>query len=48
MADLALSCLAALTMINGANFGFQNLFLGSVNRYCAVHSHVPVITIPER
>ncbi len=38
---------AALAMMKENKSGFTRFFVGSVTRYCAVHSHVPVIIVPE-
>ena len=38
---------AALAMMKENKSSFTKFFVGSVTRYCAVHSRVPVIIIPE-
>ncbi|CAL5224355.1 g7029 [Coccomyxa viridis] len=38
---------AALAMMKQNKSGFTRAFVGSVTRYCAVHSRMPVIIIPE-
>ena len=37
----------ALAMMKENKSGITRFFMGSVTRYCAVHSCVPVIIIPE-
>ena len=38
---------AALAMMKENKSAFTRVFVGSVTRYCAVRSRVPVIIIPE-
>ena len=38
---------AALAMMKENMSGFTRFFVGSVTTYCAVHSRVPIIIVPE-
>jgi len=38
---------AALVMMKENKSGFTRFFVGSVTKYCAVHSTVPVVIVPE-